>query len=250
MEAESAPVLAGGHASRTTATCMRMNFALYVGGPGRHRRAGALGALGHLGGRRARATACCACHEAVPAHRLLVVAVLRVAAGRDGAGEGLRPARRDFAIAQAHHRGSGEAGGSIDVDARGHRGDLWGAKRRAISSACPTSTAPAPPRARRTDGLHIVEDQILVEVVGPGDGRGAVPMARRGELVYTTLMKTGAPDDPLPHVATSAHVQHARPCECGRTLTRIHIQRPQGRDVHRERRERVPERHRVRGAQR
>ena len=42
------------------------------------------------------------------------------------------------------------------------------------------------------DGLHIVEDQILVETVDPVTGEVLEP-GSVGELVYTTLMKKLVP---------------------------------------------------------
>ena len=44
---------------------------------------------------------------------------------------------------------------------------------------------------RAKDGLHIVEDQILVETVDPVTGSARADSV--GELVYTTLMKKARP---------------------------------------------------------
>ena len=71
------------------------------------------------------------------------------------------------------------------------------------------------------DGLHIVEDQILVETVDPQTGEVLKP-GEQGELVYTTLMKKARPmirfrTGDIGYVSTEK-------CTCGRTLARIHIQ--------------------------
>ncbi len=70
------------------------------------------------------------------------------------------------------------------------------------------------------DGLHIVEDQILVETVDPQTGDVLEP-GQLGELVYTTLCKKARPmirfrTGDIGYVSTE-------PCSCGRTLARIHI---------------------------
>ncbi len=70
------------------------------------------------------------------------------------------------------------------------------------------------------DGLHIVEDQILVETVDPTTGEVLAP-GETGELVYTTLMKKARPmirfrTGDIGYVSTET-------CECGRTLARIHV---------------------------
>lgn len=70
------------------------------------------------------------------------------------------------------------------------------------------------------DGLHIVEDQILVETVDPVTGEVLEP-GSVGELVYTTLMKKARPmirfrTGDIGYFSTEK-------CECGRTLGRIHI---------------------------
>ena len=70
------------------------------------------------------------------------------------------------------------------------------------------------------DGLHIVEDQILVETVDPNTGEVLEP-GSTGELTYTTLCKKARPmirfrSGDIGYVSTDK-------CECGRTLARIHV---------------------------
>ena len=70
------------------------------------------------------------------------------------------------------------------------------------------------------DGLHIVEDQILVETVDPVTGEVLEP-GSVGELTYTTLMKKARPmirfrTGDIGYVSTEK-------CNCGRTHARIHV---------------------------
>ncbi len=215
-----------------------LNFALYVGGPdviGAQR----LGALAIWVG-------------AVPSDRLLFVlkqyqpTIIWTSPsyawhlGEIAKEKGFDP-KEDFNIHTIIV--AGEAGGSIK-STREAIENLWGAKvvdfygLSDIYGACAAA-------CEAHDGLHIVEDQILVETVDPTTGEVLAP-GETGELVYTTLVQEGSPDDPLPHGRhrlrdhrhlrmrphAGAHPRH----------------RPQGRDVHRGRRQRVPHRHRVRGA--
>ena len=114
---------------------------------------------------------------------------------------------------------SGEPGGSIS-STREAIEELWGAKvvdffgLSDIYGACAAM-------CEAKDGLHIVEDQILVETVDPATGEVLEP-GSRGELVYTTLCKKARPmirfrSGDIGYVSTDT-------CSCGRTLARIHIQ--------------------------
>ena len=70
------------------------------------------------------------------------------------------------------------------------------------------------------DGLHLVEDHILVEVLDVETGR-PVGDGERGELVYTTLRKKARP---LIRFRTGDIGSINRePCSCGRTHARIKI---------------------------
>lgn len=113
---------------------------------------------------------------------------------------------------------AGEAGGSIP-STRESIENLWGAKvvdfygLSDIYGACAAA-------CEAHDGLHIVEDQILVETVDPTTGEVLDP-GETGELVYTTLMKKARPmirfrTGDIGYVSTDT-------CECGRTLARIHV---------------------------
>jgi len=70
------------------------------------------------------------------------------------------------------------------------------------------------------DGLHIIEDQILVETVDPKTGEVLEP-GERGELVYTTLCKRARPMIRF-RTGDIGYVDNT-PCKCGRTHGRIHI---------------------------
>jgi len=113
---------------------------------------------------------------------------------------------------------AGEPGGSIS-STREAIEDLWGAKvvdffgLSDIYGACAAM-------CEAKDGLHIVEDQILVETVDPETGEVLAP-GEQGELVYTTLMKKARPmirfrTGDIGYFSTEK-------CDCGRTLGRIHI---------------------------
>ena len=67
-------------------------------------------------------------------------------------------------------------------------------------------------------GLHINEDQFLVEVVDP-KSLLPVPMGREGELVVTTIQKEGFP---LIRYRTGDITRlNPEPCPCGRTFLRM-----------------------------
>ena len=68
------------------------------------------------------------------------------------------------------------------------------------------------------DGLHIFEDVFYPEVINPDTGK-AVAEGEDGELVITTLTKTGSP---LIRYRTRDIVSmNSEPCQCGRTSPRI-----------------------------
>ena len=190
-----------------------LNFALYVGGPdviGAQR----LGALAIWVG-------------AVPSDRLLFVlkqyqpTIIWTSPsyawhlGEIAKEKGFDP-KEDFNIHTIIV--AGEAGGSIK-STREAIENLWGAKvvdfygLSDIYGACAAA-------CEAHDGLHIVEDQILVETVDPTTGEVLAP-GETGELVYTTLCKKARPmirfrTGDIGYVSTDT-------CECGRTLARIHV---------------------------
>ena len=71
------------------------------------------------------------------------------------------------------------------------------------------------------DGLHIIEDQILVEVVDPKTGEVLEP-GETGEIVYTTLTKKARPM--IRFASGDIGYINKDKCKCGRTMTRIYIQ--------------------------
>jgi phenylacetate-CoA ligase len=70
------------------------------------------------------------------------------------------------------------------------------------------------------DGLHIIEDQILVEVIDPVSLE-TLPDGEKGEIVYTTLKKHARPM--IRFRSGDIGFIDRSTCKCGRTSTRIHI---------------------------
>src|ERR1035441_1996629 len=74
--------------------------------------------------------------------------------------------------------------------------------------------------ASRHDGLHLVEDQILLEVLDPSTGQ-RVADGNQGEMVLTTLQKRARP---MIRFRTGDVITADRsPCACGRTHVRISV---------------------------
>jgi len=67
-------------------------------------------------------------------------------------------------------------------------------------------------------GLHIAEDQYLVEVIDPDSGN-VLPPGEEGELVFTTLNKEAMPL--LRYRSGDISRLNLEPCPCGRTLARM-----------------------------
>src|SRR3954468_13854663 len=72
------------------------------------------------------------------------------------------------------------------------------------------------PQAR--EGLHVMEDHFLVEVVDPGSGE-PLPDGEDGELVFTTLTKEALPL--LRYRTGDIASLNREPCVCGRTFARM-----------------------------
>jgi phenylacetate-CoA ligase len=68
------------------------------------------------------------------------------------------------------------------------------------------------------NGLHIWEDHFLIETIDPKTGE-ALPAGEEGELVFTTLTKTGLPI--LRFRTRDISVIETEKCECGRTHSRM-----------------------------
>jgi phenylacetate-CoA ligase len=68
------------------------------------------------------------------------------------------------------------------------------------------------------DGLHIMEDHFLAEVVDPNTGE-SLPDGHYGELVFTTLTKEAMPVIRYRTGDISALI--SEPCSCGRTTRRM-----------------------------
>jgi phenylacetate-CoA ligase len=68
------------------------------------------------------------------------------------------------------------------------------------------------------NGLHIWEDHFLVETIDPETGE-VLPAGEEGELVFTTLTKTGLPL--LRFRTRDISVIETEKCDCGRTHSRM-----------------------------
>jgi phenylacetate-CoA ligase len=68
------------------------------------------------------------------------------------------------------------------------------------------------------NGLHIWEDHFLIETIDPKTG-DVLPAGEEGELVFTTLTKTGLPI--LRFRTRDISVIETEKCECGRTHSRM-----------------------------
>lgn len=192
-----------------------MNFALYVGGPcvlG----AQELGALGIWVG-------------AVPSDRLLWAMKhykptymwsspsYAWLLGQKAIEKGYDP-KVDFASLKTIII-SGEPGGSIE-STREAIEEIWDASvydffgLSDIYGACAGM-------CEYKDGLHMIEDQILVETVDPTTGEVLEP-GQVGEITYTTLKKRSRPM--IRFRSGDIGYVDVEPCKCGRTHCRIHIQ--------------------------
>jgi len=68
------------------------------------------------------------------------------------------------------------------------------------------------------NGMHISEDNVIAEIIDPESGE-PLPMGESGELVFTTITKTG-----MPLIRYRTHDicrLDNTPCACGRTHTRM-----------------------------
>jgi phenylacetate-CoA ligase len=71
----------------------------------------------------------------------------------------------------------------------------------------------------RQDGLHVFEDHFYPEIIDPATGK-TLPDGEKGELVITTLTKSGTPV--LRYRTRDITYLDRRPCACGRTSARMH----------------------------
>ena len=190
-----------------------LNFSLYVGGPD------VIGAQ-NLG-------ALCIWGGTLPSERLLYIlktyqpTILWTSPsyawqlGEKAKKSGIDP-KKDLSIRKIIV--AGELGGSIDTTRKAIE-DLWGAELydfyglSDIFGACAAM-------CDAKDGLHICEDQILVETVDIHTGE-LLPPGSVGELVYTTLRKKARPM--IRFRSGDIGWIDNTPCSCGRTHGRIHI---------------------------
>lgn len=190
-----------------------LNFSLYVGGPD------VIGAQ-NLG-------ALCIWGGTLPSERLLFIlkeyqpTILWTSPsyawhlGETAKKNGIDP-KKDLSIRKIIV--AGELGGSIGTT-RDAIEELWGAEvfdfygLSDIYGACAAM-------CEAKDGLHICEDQILVETVDLKTGEILKP-GETGELVYTTLRKHARPMIRF-RSGDIGYIDNT-PCSCGRTHGRIHI---------------------------
>ena len=190
-----------------------LNFSLYVGGPD------VIGAQ-NLG-------ALCIWGGTLPSERLLYIlktyqpTILWTSPsyawqlGEKAKKAGIDP-KKDLSIRKIIV--AGELGGSIGATRKAIE-DLWGAELydfyglSDIYGACAAM-------CEAKDGLHICEDQILVETVDIHNGE-ILPAGSVGELVYTTLRKKARPM--IRFRSGDIGWIDNTPCVCGRTHGRIHI---------------------------
>ena len=191
-----------------------MNFALYVGGPcvvGAQN----LGALGIWVGAVPSDRLLWAMKHYQPTHMWSSPSYAWLL-GQKAIEKGFNP-REDFPNLRTIII-SGEPGGSIE-STRNAIEEIWGASvydffgLSDIYGACAGM-------CDEKDGLHLIEDQILVECVDPATGE-VLPEGEKGEIVYTTLLKHARPMIRF-RSGDIGWIDKSK-CNCGRTTTRIHI---------------------------
>lgn len=190
-----------------------LNFSLYVGGPD------VIGAQ-NIG-------ALCIWGGTLPSERLLFIlkayqpTVLWTSPsyawqlGEKARNAGINP-KTDLSIRKIIV--AGEPGGSIGATRKAIE-ELWGAELydfyglSDIFGACAAM-------CEAKDGLHICEDQILVETIDLKTGE-VLPAGSVGELVFTSLCKKARPMIRF-RSGDIGYIDNT-PCVCGRTHGRIHI---------------------------
>ncbi len=71
---------------------------------------------------------------------------------------------------------------------------------------------------RAKNGMHVNEDHVIAEIVDPATGK-VLPCGTSGELVFTTITKTGQPA--LRYRTHDICTLYDDPCPCGRTGIRM-----------------------------
>lgn len=190
-----------------------LNFTLFVGGPD------VIGAQ-NLG-------ALCIWCGTVPSERLLFIlkefqpTIIWTTPsyawylGETAKKHGIDPAK-DLAIRKIIV--AGEAGGSISATREAIE-KLWNAEVYDFFGISDIFGACAGMCEER-DGLHLVEDHILVEVLDPQTGE-PLTNGERGELVLTTLRKKARPM--IRFRTGDIGTVDKSPCKCGRTHARIKV---------------------------
>lgn len=193
--------------------CHCLNFSLFVGGPD------VIGAQ--------KVGALCIWAGTLPADRLLYLfREFRPTVtwttpsyawhlGETARAQGIDPAK-DLSIRRIIV--AGEPGGSIPATRRAIE-ELWGAELYDFYGISDIFGANAG-MCREREGLHLVEDHHILEVLDPATG-APVPDGEKGEMVLTTLRKRARP---MIRFRTGDIVtRNASPCPCGRTHARITI---------------------------
>ncbi|MBQ2433972.1 MAG: phenylacetate--CoA ligase, partial [Clostridia bacterium] len=68
------------------------------------------------------------------------------------------------------------------------------------------------------NGMHVNEDHVIPEIIDPATEM-PLPYGQKGELVFTTITKTGMPM--LRYRTHDICILHDEKCACGRTLVRM-----------------------------
>jgi phenylacetate-CoA ligase len=111
---------------------------------------------------------------------------------------------------------AGEPGGSIP-STRGHIEEAWGA--RVFDHAGVTEVGPTAIEClENPGGLHLLEDEYLLEVIDPQKGK-PVPPGEIGEMVLTNLGRWGSPA--IRYRSGDLVRVDTQPCRCGRSFVRL-----------------------------
>lgn len=136
--------------------------------------------------------------------------------GEEALRQGIDP-RKDLSLRKIIV--AGEPGGSIPATRKAIE-EIWGAELYDFYGLSDIFGACAGMCEKR-QGLHLAEDQILMEVLDP-ETLEPVADGKPGELVLTTLRKKARP---MIRFRTGDIVtRYTEPCECGRTAARFDVQ--------------------------
>ena len=101
---------------------------------------------------------------------------------------------------------------------RKHLEDLFGMKACDIYGLTEIGGPGVAYECLEQTGMHVNEDNVIVEIVNPETGE-PLPVGEKGELVFTTITKTGMPM--LRYRTHDICSLSAEPCKCGRTFIKM-----------------------------